>query len=120
VHQNFPAEASAVAAARSFASRAVTRLACPECADDALLVVSELVTNAIRAGARRVGVDISRESKELRIRVTDDGVGWPRMHRPGPNTAHGRGLVLVAAVATDWGVEPREAGKEVWAALSVA
>ena len=120
MRQDFPAEPSAVAAARGFAQRAVRRLACPECADDALLVVSELVTNAIRAGAQRIGVDITRDGTVLRIRVTDDGVGWPRMHRPGPNTAHGRGLVLVAAVAADWGVEPRTAGKEVWAALSVA
>lgn len=120
MHQNFPAEPSAVAAARNFARRAVARLTCPECTDDALLVVSELVTNAIRAGAQRIGVDISRDGRLLSIRVTDDGDGWPRMHRPGPNTAHGRGLVLVSAIAADWGVEPRKAGKEVWAALSVA
>lgn len=120
MHQDFAAEPSAVASARAFAQQAVTRLGCPGCADDAALVISELVTNAIRAGAGRVGVDIERDATELRIRVRDDGVGWPRMGRPTTDAIHGRGLILVAAVADDWGVEQRRTGKEVWAALSVA
>ena len=98
----------------------MTRLSCAHAVDDATLVVSELVTNAIRAGARRVGVDLSRDAGLLRIRVSDDGAGWPRVGRPGPTAQSGRGLVLVAAVAEDWGVERLASGKEVWAELSVA
>lgn len=85
---------------------------------DAELIVSELVTNALRAGAEQIRVDLSLTDGTLRICVSDDATGVPEVQRPAPDAASGRGLVLVGAVADDWGVERLPEGKQVWAELS--
>ncbi|MEU7040620.1 ATP-binding protein [Streptomyces varsoviensis] len=91
---------------------------------EAELVLSELVTNALRVRVpkdRQVGVRIVRqvESGLLRLEVSDAGAGWPQVRTPGAGDTHGRGLLLVEAVAHRWGVEKREGGvgKTVWATL---
>ena len=92
----------------------------PEIVDDAILVASEFVANALRAGSANVIVGLELHSGELRIEVTDDAAGWPEFRRPGPGEVHGRGLVLIDALAQSWGVERVDGGgKQVWACLLV-
>ncbi|WP_405811712.1 ATP-binding protein [Streptomyces sp. NBC_01520] len=88
------------------------------------LVLSELVTNALRApapGDRMVGVRIECRERGglLRLEVSDAGEGRPVVRRPGALDAAGRGLLLVEARAHRWGVDERQAdiGKTVWAEL---
>ncbi|MFJ8855052.1 ATP-binding protein [Streptomyces sp. NPDC102437] len=95
-----------------------------DAADCAELVLSELVTNALRApapGDRMVGVRIVCRERGalLRLEVSDAGEGRPRMQRPGALDTAGRGLQLVDALAERWGVDERRAGigKTVWAEL---
>ena len=92
--------------------------------DSAELVLSELVTNALRAPAprdRQVGVRITRAVGEgrLRIEVSDAGGGRPEVREPGADETGGRGLLLVAALADHWGYEERAGGigKTVYAEL---
>ncbi|MEV0279219.1 ATP-binding protein [Streptomyces sp. NPDC050610] len=92
--------------------------------DEAELVLSELVTNALRVRVpkdRQVGVRIVWlvEDRLLRLEVSDAGAGWPEVQVPEEGETHGRGLLLVEAVAHQWGVEKREGGigKTVWATL---
>ncbi|MGP3634775.1 ATP-binding protein [Streptomyces sp. 24-1644] len=92
--------------------------------DDGELVLSELVTNAVRVpvpGDRMVGVRIvCRENGDrLRLEVSDAGPGRPEVRKPRETEADGRGLLLVAALAHRWGVDARPAGigKTVWAEL---
>lgn len=92
--------------------------------DPAELVLSELVTNALRArapGDRQVGICIthSKEDGLLRLEVSDAGEGQPEVRSPSEDDADGRGLLLVDALTNRWGVQPREAGigKTVWAEL---
>ncbi|KUO21056.1 ATP-binding protein [Streptomyces dysideae] len=95
-----------------------------EVLEDAELVLSELVTNALRVGVpsdRQVGVRITRSAEEglLRLEVSDAGGGRPEVKEPGDDEACGRGLLLVEALAHRWGFEERAAGigKTVYAEL---
>ncbi|MFJ2906224.1 ATP-binding protein [Streptomyces sp. NPDC087212] len=92
-------------------------------ADDAALVVSELVTNAIvHSGGQRVTVALSLRDGFLRIDVHD---GVPNSHAlpraPCDADEHGRGLVLVKAIAEEqrgtWGIE--DGGATTWCELSL-
>lgn len=93
-------------------------------AEDGELVLSELVTNAVRVpvpGDRLVGVRIECRGRGelLRLEVSDAGAGRPEVRQPGELDKGGRGLLLVAALAHRWGVDERRAGigKTVWAEL---
>ncbi len=93
-------------------------------AEAAELVLSELVTNALRVRVprdRQVGVRITRSEFEgtLRLEVSDAGAGRPEVRVPGNDETSGRGLMLVEALAYRWGVLEREGGvgKTVWAEI---
>lgn len=87
--------------------------------DDAALVVSELMTNALRAGARMATLTLSLKPGHLRVAVQDDVVARPQLLQVAPGQLHGRGLHIVAALADDWGFTRLARGKEVWADLSL-
>ena len=91
-----------------------------EAKDFALLVVSELVTNAIRHGRAPIEFRADLTDGVLRIEVSD-GEGKSRgaaANYADPWSANGRGLAVVEAVSRDWGVTRRgDAGKTVWASL---
>jgi PAS domain-containing protein len=90
----------------------------PELADDAELVVSELVTNAALYGEPPVTVRV-RVGSEVRVEVEDAGRHLPVMAHPEADATTGRGLSLVAAVATCWGIDQLpDHGKRVWAELT--
>lgn len=83
-------------------------------ADDAMLVVTELVSNALRharplpAGTLRVCCAIRRDL--VRIAVTDGGASSrPLLINPPPTALGGRGLSIVDELAQSWGVEPADA-----------
>ena len=86
--------------------------------EDAILVVSELVTNALLhgAGATVLRVRISPES--LLLAVTDSADGLPAVLNREPDTIGGLGLVIVTRLSQDWGVTPFPGGKTVWATLA--
>lgn len=88
-------------------------------ADDVQLVVSELVTNSLHAGSSSLDVTIAVDDTYVRVGLADDAPGEPTPRRAAPDDAHGRGLAIVAALAADWGVRRRGAGKEVWATVAI-
>ncbi len=86
---------------------------------DVELVTTELVANAARAAAGRVGVCLLAVDSGVRLEVTDDGPGWPELRHPPPDVPSGRGLLVVDTIAEGWGIEPAEGGgKRVWATCS--
>jgi hypothetical protein len=87
--------------------------------DAAAMITSELVTNAIRAGASSIELALHDDARAVRIAVTDDAHGTVAMASPGPLEPNGRGLRIVAGLADDWGVDPASVGKTVWAALNL-
>jgi len=85
--------------------------------DDAALVVSELVANAVEhAGATSV-VLLNRGEGGVRIEVRDPGEGTPASQAPPGTAERGRGLMIVAALASSWGVQQAERSKTVWVEL---
>ncbi|KPH98659.1 hypothetical protein OK074_6224 [Actinobacteria bacterium OK074] len=106
--------------ARHRTARLVTAWGHPDLAGDAALVVSELLTNALLHGSLRdrlLRVRITVTATALRTEVSDPrGEREPCARTAAPDDQFGRGLALVAALADDWGAEPREGvGKTVWA-----
>jgi len=85
----------------------------------ASLLVSELVTNAVRhaRGIDVVTVNLHAGRTWLRIEVQDTDRHWPQPRIPGRHDESGFGFMLVDALASNWGVRETEAGKAVWAEL---
>ncbi|MFI1097060.1 ATP-binding protein [Streptomyces sp. NPDC020917] len=91
--------------------------------DSAALVLSELMTNAVRHGrvpGRGIGTRFVRQGNGLRIEVHDCGDAKPELQSPADDSEHGRGLALVEAITgSRWGVVARSGpGKVVWAELA--
>jgi signal transduction histidine kinase/DNA-binding response OmpR family regulator/serine phosphatase RsbU (regulator of sigma subunit) len=88
-------------------------------ARDAILLVSEMVTNAIVHGRGPIQLKLRRAREDLLIEVSDTATAVPRKLRPTSSDVHGRGLQLVAMMADDWGTRPVSDGKSVWCALAL-
>jgi anti-sigma regulatory factor (Ser/Thr protein kinase) len=86
--------------------------------DDVELVLSELMTNAIQAGATRVSIELHAHPDWVLVSVEDDAGGQVTIRPGSPTAAGGRGLPIVAALSTQWGVEARSRGKRVWASMA--
>ncbi len=88
----------------------------PRLREDVELVTSELVTNACRVALDSVGIRVTAERDMVTVSVTDDGPGEPQPLHPDPDDPVGRGLLVVGAVAQDWGLLRADAiSKTVWA-----
>ena len=92
-------------------------------AETATLLLSELMTNAVRHG-RVAGRDVAARCRitaagALRVEVSDAGTDLPVLRQAAPDDESGRGLALVAALAARWDAEPRAygIGKTVWCEL---
>lgn len=94
-------------------------------AETAVLLFSELVTNAVRHSRvrdRHIGARCVLRAGVLRVEVSDAGDGRPVRRTARDDDESGRGLALVAALAVDWGTCPRlyGIGKTVWFELALA
>ncbi|CAM5279437.1 hypothetical protein SCANM63S_08281 [Streptomyces canarius] len=86
--------------------------------DVALLVVSELVTNALVHTGGQVRLDLSLVNHRLRLAVADSSPRSPvKPTSIGWEATGGRGILLVEAVSAAWGTVPVSGGKQVWADL---
>lgn len=90
--------------------------------DNALLVTSELVTNALtHTASERIVCRLRLSAGRLHVEVEDENRGGtlPSQRMPGPDEQCGRGLLLVGILSSDWGVRdaPHGSGRIVWAEL---
>lgn len=89
-----------------------------ETADDALLLVSEVVANACMHAGGPTSLVLRRTAEGLRIEVTDANPVAPTVRHPSdPARPGGHGLVIVERLARKWGSEPVDGGKCVWVEL---
>lgn len=87
--------------------------------DDAQLIVTELVANAVKhTRTRRIGVSVTRHPDHVRIVVTDTSRTLPAPTTAAPEAEAGRGLLLVDQLTTRWGSKRFRTGKQVWAELT--
>jgi anti-sigma regulatory factor (Ser/Thr protein kinase) len=107
--------------ARRYARAQCAGNAPPTLVEDVELVVSELVTNAVRHGRGEITMHLEVAPDRVVVGVQDQGAGHPSPREPDATDANGRGLALVAVLATQWGVRPEPGGgKVVWCVLTPA
>ena len=83
---------------------------------DATLLVSELVTNAVRHAGGIITVVIDCDDDAVAVAVGDQSTDQPVIRDPGPQEPRGRGMRLVDSLAGHWGCNPASEGegKTVW------
>jgi anti-sigma regulatory factor (Ser/Thr protein kinase) len=112
---DFPATPSSVAQARRLVMDAAAAFGLRELEDRVELLVSELVTNAVRHARGPVRVRASRpRTRTITVMVCDKEYSRPTLERGDRSADGGRGLQIVDAVSDRWGVVSRADGKCVW------
>lgn len=92
----------------------------PQVTEAAVLLLSELVTNALVHGEEPVSARIRRTASRLVLEVEDAGPQLPRRRHARADDESGRGLELVALFASRWGSRATARGKVVWAEVGLA
>lgn len=114
-----PNSLTSPARARQFVSKTLTEWGLEPLIDSALLVTSELATNAVTHADSGFRIELSLAPTTMRIDVVDSGSGTPEPQEPSMSEEHGRGLHLIDALTTAWGLDDAPgAGKVVWAELA--
>jgi len=112
---SLPPEPASARACRRFLVATLEGWEADQFADEAVLLLSELVTNAVVHAGTEIQVTITLERDVLRVEVRDDNPRIPRVKHFSMLSGTGRGLALVAGTASSWDVEPLpEGGKKVW------
>jgi anti-sigma regulatory factor (Ser/Thr protein kinase) len=117
--RSFPATPDSVTQARHFVTEIALEWGFGQLLQDAQLVVSELGGNAIRHARSEFTVVISESDSSIRLAVSDLSHAVPKEQRPANDSSSGRGLMLVGAITTAWGVQQSLDGKVVWAELQL-
>ncbi|GAA2534337.1 MULTISPECIES: ATP-binding protein [Streptomyces] len=119
----FPAVTASITAARHWVRDCVEGFGGPlrqhRMIQTAELLVSELITNAIRHGAGPPLIRLTWNNRLLRIAVSDYSDRWPHILATKDTEPGGFGMQLLERLAQRWGVTPRHPGKTVWAELSL-
>ena len=89
-------------------------------ADVVELLVSELVTNALRYGIAPFGLRMTRDAEHVMVEVSDGNPTVPKLRNVQVGDEGGRGLHLVDELSTDWGVRSHPQGKTVWFTLGIS
>lgn len=111
---DLPSDPAAVSGARRFSSDTLSAWGLGDLAFATGLIVSELVTNAIRYGKSPIRLRLIRQSSLTR-EVFDASSTAPHLRRARAFDEGGRGLLLVAQLAERWGTRHSREGKAIWA-----
>ena len=110
-----PCDAASASHARSFVDDCCRAQGVDaETAELSRLLVSELVTNAVVHGCSEVALSLRVATETVAGAVTDCGASLPSLLEAPPAAEGGRGLSIVAAIASVWGVRIHDEGKSVW------
>jgi PAS domain S-box-containing protein len=109
---------SSVAQARRFVSETLRDWSQePELVSNAVLITSELVTNAIVHGDPPVRLRLRAVDHDITLEVDDGDSAMPRKVHSDPEAVDGRGLAIVAQLSSRWAARPNGRGKTVWSTL---
>ena len=113
---DFEDDASSPAAARRFVRELLESWGMSDLTEIVELLVSEVVTNVVRHARTDGSIVVTRSRSGVRVEVSDFAGGEPTPLSPEPRQPSGRGLSIVDAMATRWGVAaaPDGTGKSVW------
>jgi len=110
---NLPADAASVGAARRFAAD-VRWAGAEELADRLLLLVSEAATNAVLHARTPFSVSVKPAGRCIRVEVEDRSEELPTRKNLRETDPTGRGMLIIDALSSRWGIETRPGGKVVW------
>jgi anti-sigma regulatory factor (Ser/Thr protein kinase) len=119
---DLPLSSEAPAAGRHFLHSTLDAWGVPddELGQDAALVLSELITNAVVHGAGSVRVEFRIDAEHLTLAVRDGSAVLPDRREAGPLDGNGRGLEIIEALAVRWGVDVLDdGGKRVFVELAL-
>ncbi|MFF1548493.1 SpoIIE family protein phosphatase [Streptomyces sp. NPDC058291] len=116
---DIPADPALVAPIRRQVVEQLSRWKLSEASFTTELVVSELVTNAIRYGSRPIRLRLIHDGATLICEVSDNSHTAPHLRRAKTFDEGGRGLLLVAQLTQRWGSRHTPEGKTIWAELSL-
>ncbi|MEU5765606.1 SpoIIE family protein phosphatase [Streptomyces asoensis] len=116
---DIPADPALVAPIRRQVVEQLTRWELSEASFTTELVVSELVTNAIRYGSHPIRLRLIHDATTLICEVSDTSHTAPHLRRAKTWDEGGRGLLLVAQLTQRWGSRHTPEGKTIWAELSL-
>ncbi|MFF0133710.1 ATP-binding protein [Streptomyces mirabilis] len=117
--EDLPCAPESAFAARRLVERALVSWGLAGLSDDACLIISELVANAVRhTNADEIRVSVRRITTcGVRLGVADESRVMPHLGTPRLDDPRGRGLPLVDALSERWGTDRHPWGKRVWAEL---
>ena len=115
VHLPVPA---AIGSVRGFVRDALAGWHLDHLVGDAVLVTSELATNAVTHGNSPFRVSLARSGDVVRVSVEDGSSAWPHHHHALPGDQDGRGMAIVAILSRRTGCDATDGGKVAWAELS--
>jgi anti-sigma regulatory factor (Ser/Thr protein kinase) len=113
-----PDQDRSVRVARRFVNDVMTQWTLPDLVPACELVTAELVANAVQHVGGPNALELTETQSGLRVAVADAGRGMPDLQVLGPMTRRGRGLHIISAFSTSWGVDHLDdGGKLVWAEM---
>src|SRR4051812_46854199 len=120
--RRLPATAASCGDARAAMREFCRRRSLPDLSDDAELLTSELVSNAVRHASSAVTVSASVDERGLLVVVSDDGneEAAVRATLPVHDAESGRGVWVVSVIAGAWGSSTSKAGTTAWFRLDAA
>ncbi|MFE3451218.1 ATP-binding protein [Nonomuraea sp. NPDC059194] len=119
IEERLKEELPSITVARELAEGFLTEAGYRGAHEDVLIVVSELVTNALLHGDGPPLLRLSGGASRIRVEVGDSAAELlPEPREPGPRD--GWGLQVVERVCARWGTSPRDDGKVVWCELVAA
>jgi anti-sigma regulatory factor (Ser/Thr protein kinase) len=120
VHEiRLASDAHSPALARGFLAGLLEGAGWLDAVDTATLLVSELVTNALSHGHAPCSLRVQfLEPDTVEVSVQDADATLPTLQHPDRMSEHGRGMLLVDALARRWGIRPVPGGKQVWFTLT--
>ena len=116
--RSFSCDSRSLSGCRTFVTNTLSSWHLSPLTEDAMIVVSELATNAVLHARTEFSVSMAWQSGTLRVSLRDSSHDMPVVGSPLPTTVTGRGLLLVSVIARRWGIEIDSSGKSVWAELS--
>ncbi|MDP9444570.1 MAG: PAS domain S-box protein [Actinomycetota bacterium] len=114
---HLPPRPASAAQARHAVRQTLAEARSEEFVDDAQLLASELVTNAVIHAGTDIDLRVTADDSGVVVEVTDGDPRLPSARNYGSTATIGRGLLLLQLTAQEWGVQPRERGKTVWFGL---
>jgi anti-sigma regulatory factor (Ser/Thr protein kinase) len=114
-----PCDETAVRSARNMAAGQLAAWGLDSLEESTKLIVSELVTNAVRHSTGPIGLRLIQH-QVLTCEVFDNSGSTPRLRRAQTTDENGRGLFLVAQLSRRWGCRPVSDGKVVWSDQDLA